>query len=98
MATFGNTYKEFHRHPELSFQEKRSESTAVQNLRSLKAFQVHEHIGGCSAVGVYYNGSGPMFLLRADMDALPVQETTGLEYKSIKLWLFQVVKTCIHLS
>jgi hippurate hydrolase len=74
-------YRHLHQHPELSHQESH---TAVEVAERLGGFgyQVHEGIGGTGVVGVLRNGDGPSVLLRADMDALPVRERTGLPYAS----------------
>ncbi|KAI4116209.1 MAG: hypothetical protein LQ345_003333 [Seirophora villosa] len=76
-------YKHFHSHPELSFQEARTASTIAAHLRSLNAgYEIHTSIGGHGLAGVLRNGTGKTVLLRADMDALPVKEDTGLDYAS----------------
>ena len=85
LAHFEKVYKDLHQHPELSHQEQRTSSIAAQHLKSLDAFEVIENIGGHGLVGILRNGAGPTVLLRADMDALPVKETTGLEYASTKI-------------
>ncbi|MGW4486198.1 amidohydrolase [Amycolatopsis sp. NPDC004368] len=74
-------YIDFHRHPELAFAETR---TAAELARRLAAdgFEVHPGIGRTGVVGVLRNGEGPTVMLRADIDALPVEEKTGLEYAS----------------
>lgn len=74
-------YIDLHRHPELSFQETRTAGIAAGHLRDL-GLEVHEGIGVTGVVGVLANGSGPVVWLRADMDALPVKEETGLAYAS----------------
>lgn len=74
-------YRDLHRHPELSFQEFRTAAIAAQRLRAA-GFATTEGVGGTGVVGVLRNGPGPVALLRADMDALPVLEDTGLEYAS----------------
>jgi hippurate hydrolase len=74
-------YRDLHRHPELSHQEHRTATKIAERLR-LAGLQVHEGIGGTGVVGVLTNGDGPTVLLRADMDALPVREATGLPYAS----------------
>lgn len=74
-------YIDLHRHPELSFQETRTAGIAAGHLRDL-GLDVHEGIGVTGVVGVLANGSGPVVWLRADMDALPVKEETGLAYAS----------------
>ena len=83
LIAFESTYRDLHRHPELSEQEKRTSSIAANHLQKL-GYTVHEHIGGYGTIGVLDNGVGPTALLRADMDGLPVLERTGLEYASKK--------------
>lgn len=74
-------YKDLHAHPELSMAEKRTAAIAAKHLRSLD-YKVTEGIGGTGVVGVLENGSGGVVMLRADMDGLPIKETTGLDYAS----------------
>jgi amidohydrolase len=74
-------YRSLHQHPELSHQEHRTAAAAAEGLRQA-GFQVHTEVGGTGVVGVLRNGDGPSVLLRADMDALPVRESTGLPYAS----------------
>jgi amidohydrolase len=74
-------YRELHRHPELSHQEHATAAEVAERLRSF-GFEVHEGVGGTGVVGVLQNGNGPGVLTRADMDALPVKEQTGLPYAS----------------
>lgn len=74
-------YKDLHAHPELSFQETRTAGIAAGHLEDL-GFAVHRNIGKTGVVGVLDNGPGPVVMLRADMDALPVKEATGLDYAS----------------
>ncbi|GAB3396761.1 amidohydrolase [Humibacter soli] len=74
-------YTDLHRHPELSYQEHRTAKIAADGLRSF-GIDVVEGIAGTGLAGVLSNGDGPVVLLRADMDALPVAEDTGLEYAS----------------
>src|ERR1051325_8625167 len=74
-------YKDVHTHPELSMQEKRTASAAAERLRAAD-FEVAEEVGNTGVVGVLRNGDGPTVMLRADMDALPVQEQSGLDYAS----------------
>ncbi|MFL6054671.1 MAG: amidohydrolase [Actinoallomurus sp.] len=74
-------YKDLHAHPELSHQEHRTGARVTERLKSWN-YQVHEGVGGTGVVGVLANGDGPTVLLRADMDALPVREDTGLPYAS----------------
>ena len=74
-------YKDVHSHPELSLQETRTAGIAAERLRAA-GYEVASGIGKTGVVGVLRNGPGPTVMLRADMDALPVQEATGLEYAS----------------
>jgi hippurate hydrolase len=74
-------YRDFHSHPELSMQEVRSPSILAAEARKL-GFQVTEHVGKTGVVAVMKNGPGPVLLIRADMDALPVKEQTGLPFAS----------------
>src|SRR3546814_15303773 len=73
--------RDFHRKPELSFQEKQTAARlAAESGKS--GFQVTEGVGGTGVVAVMKNGPGPVLMIRADMDALPVHEQTGLAYAS----------------
>jgi amidohydrolase len=74
-------YRELHSRPELSHQETVTSSKVAARLGE-DGYEVHEHLGGTGVVGVLRNGEGPTVLLRADMDALPVEEATGLAYAS----------------
>jgi hippurate hydrolase len=74
-------YKDIHSHPELSMQEKRTAGLAAENLKTA-GFEVTEGVGQTGVVGLLENGDGPTVMLRADMDALPVKEATGLPYAS----------------
>src|SRR3954447_21675670 len=74
-------YRDVHEYPELSRREERTAGLVAGRLRDA-AFEVHERVGGTGVVGVLRNGDGPTVLLRADMDALPVREATGLPYAS----------------
>jgi amidohydrolase len=74
-------YRDLHRYPELSHQERRTAAKVYERLGGA-GYQVHQGVGGTGVVGVLANGEGPTVLLRADMDALPVRETTGLPYAS----------------
>ena len=74
-------YTDVHAHPELSMQESRTSSLAADRLRAA-GHEVTTGIGKTGVVGLLRNGSGPTVMLRADMDALPVEEATGLPYAS----------------
>lgn len=81
LPELADVYRDLHEHPELSFQETRTAEIVADRLTAW-GFDVHTGIGGTGVVGVLDNGSGPTALLRADMDALPVAEKTGLPYAS----------------
>jgi hippurate hydrolase len=82
-------YKDIHIHPELSAQEERTAALVARELRGAGC-EVTEHLGkyenaklkGYGVVGLMKNGDGPTVLVRTDMDALPVEEETGLPYAS----------------
>ena len=74
-------YKDLHSHPELGFHEQRTSSLVERHLTAL-GFDTTTGVGTTGVVGVLKNGVGPTALLRADMDALPVREETGLDYAS----------------
>lgn len=76
-----STYKHIHTHPELSMQERSTAKLAADQL-GIAGFKVTTAIGKTGVVGILRNGEGPTVMLRADMDALPVQEATGLPYAS----------------
>ena len=89
MAALVSTYKALHAAPELSHYEEKTSALVAKELRAL-GYSVIERIGkykrpewvGYGVVGVMKNGEGPVVLVRADMDALPVEEKTGLPYAS----------------
>ena len=74
-------YTDIHAHPELSMQETRTAGIAAQRLRDA-GYEVTTGIGKTGVVGLLRNGAGPVVMLRADMDALPIREATGLPYAS----------------
>lgn len=74
-------YRDLHQHPELSFQEGRTAAIAADHL-TRAGFEVTTGVGGTGVVGILRRGTGATVLLRADMDALPVKEETGLAYAS----------------
>ena len=75
--------KYLHQNPELSFQEFETAKRMIKELEGI-GFEVTENVGGNSVVGVYKNGDGPTVFLRTDMDALPIEEKTGLPFASTK--------------
>ena len=74
-------YKDIHAHPELSMQEMRTAGIAADHLRA-SGFEVTTGVGKTGVVGILRNEAGPTVMLRADMDALPIKEATGLSYAS----------------
>jgi amidohydrolase len=74
-------YRDLHQHPELSHKEHRTAQRVAGELRQY-GYTVQDGIGGTGVVGTLSNGDGPVVLLRADMDALPVKEDTGAGYAS----------------
>jgi hippurate hydrolase len=74
-------YRDLHAHPELSMEEVRTPALMAPKMREL-GFEVTEHVGKTGVVAVMKNGPGPVLLIRADMDALPVKEETGLPFAS----------------
>jgi amidohydrolase len=90
-------YCDLHAHPELSFEETRTAAIAAAELRAA-GFAVIEGVGATGVVGVLRNGSGPTVLLRADMDALPVVEATGLAYASITSGVMHACGHDVHVA
>lgn len=76
-----NLYRDLHAHPELGLREHRTAGKAAAALHA-HGYRVTTGIGGTGVAGVLHNGPGPTVMLRADMDALPVEEATGLPYAS----------------
>ena len=74
-------YRDLHANPELSEQEVNTAAKLAKRLKAMK-FDVTEKVGGTGVVAVMKNGSGPVLLIRADMDGLPVVEQTGLPFAS----------------
>ncbi|MFE0028531.1 amidohydrolase [Amycolatopsis sp. NPDC059021] len=74
-------YVDLHQHPELSFAETRTAGILAARLER-DGYEVHTGIGKTGVLGILRNGEGPVVMLRADIDALPVEEKTGLSYAS----------------
>ena len=74
-------YKELHANPEVAFQEVRTAARMADEMRKL-GFEVTEKVGGTGVVAIYKNGAGPTVLVRTELDALPMEEKTGLPYAS----------------
>ena len=85
LQTYESLYKTLHANPELSHQESESAALILKHLLSLSSdFEIRKDIGGNGLIAILTNGAGETVLLRADMDALPVKEMTGLDYASHK--------------
>ena len=74
-------YIDLHRHPELSFHEQQTAAKLAAGLRGL-GYAVTSGVGRTGVVGILKNGDGPVVMLRTELDALPVEEKTGLPYAS----------------
>ncbi|NMH66602.1 amidohydrolase [Shewanella salipaludis] len=74
-------YLDLHQHPELSYREQATGKRMAGELKQL-GFEVTEEFGGHGVVGIFNNGAGPVVMIRADIDALPVTEETGKPYAS----------------
>ncbi len=74
-------YKDIHAHPEVAMQENRTAALLAAEMRKL-GFAVTEHVGKTGLVAIYRNGPGPTVLVRTELDALPMEEKTGLAYAS----------------
>ena len=74
-------YKEIHAHPELAFQEVKTAARLAAEMRAL-GFDVTENVGKTGLVAIYRNGDGPTIMVRTELDALPMEEKTGLDYAS----------------
>lgn len=81
MPSLMRIYRHLHAHPELSFQEVNTAAMLAKEARRL-GFDVTDKVGGTGVVAVMRNGPGPVLMIRADMDALPVEERTGLPFAS----------------
>ena len=75
-------YKTRHQNPEISLEEKNTAGALARELKSI-GYDVTENVGGYGIVAILRNGKGPQILYRTDMDALPMAEKTGLDYRSL---------------
>jgi amidohydrolase len=85
-------YKDIHAHPELGFQEQRTAAKLAAELKAL-GYEVTEGVGGTGIVGIYRNGPGPTVMVRTELDALPLEEKTGLPYASKARQMLRGVET-----
>jgi hippurate hydrolase len=93
-------YKEIHAHPEIAFQEEKTASKLAAEMRAL-GFEVTEKVGKTGLVAIYKNGEGPTIMVRTELDALPMEEKTGLSYASHDKTIWQgretfVAHSCGH--
>ena len=80
--SLGTLWDHFHRNPELSFREFATSARMAKELKAIPGMVVTEKVGQTGVVGVMANGPGPVVLIRADMDGLPVEEKSGLSNAS----------------
>ena len=80
-AYLGDLFDHFHRNPELSFMEQATAARLAEEFREV-GFEVTEGVGGTGVVAILRNGPGPVVMMRADMDGLPVEEKSGLSNAS----------------
>src|SRR5215208_3945774 len=74
-------YRDLHAHPELAFEEVKTAAKLAAEMRAL-GFEVTEKVGKTGLVAIYNNGDGPTIMVRTELDALPMEEKTSLEYAS----------------
>src|SRR6516162_7053366 len=74
-------YKDIHTHPEIAFQEVKTAGKLAAEMPAI-GFEVTEHVGRTGLVAIYKNGDGPTIMVRTELDALPMEEKTGLPYAS----------------
>jgi hippurate hydrolase len=93
-------YKDIHAHPEIAFQEERTATRLAAEMRAI-GFEVTEKVGRTGLVALYRNGAGPTIMVRTELDALPMEEKTGLSYASGEKTIWQggetfVTHSCGH--
>src|SRR5713101_4224680 len=93
-------YKDIHAHPEIAFQEEKTAAKLAAEMRAL-GFEVTEHVGKTGLVAIYKNSDGPTIMVRTELDALPMEEKTGLAYASLDKTIWQgretfVAHSCGH--
>lgn len=88
---------ELHQYPELSLQEEKTSNRISGELRKL-GFEVTEKLGGHGLVGLLKNGNGKTVLIRTDLDALPIEENTGLPFSSKNKGVMHACGHDIHMS
>ena len=93
-------YKDIHAHPELAFQEEKTAAKLAAEMRAI-GFEVTEKVGRTGLVALFRNGDGPTIMVRTELDALPMEEKTGLSYASRDKTIWQgretfVAHSCGH--
>ncbi|MEU6444102.1 amidohydrolase [Streptomyces sp. NPDC047046] len=91
-------YRDLHAHPELAFEEHRTAAVVASELARIGGWDVTRQVGGSGVMGVLRHGEGPVVWLRADMDALPVREETGLSYASVEAGLMHACGHDVHVA
>jgi metal-dependent amidase/aminoacylase/carboxypeptidase family protein len=86
-------YRDLHEHPELAFHEERTAAALADRLRVL-GFEVTTQVGGTGLVAILRNGSGPVVMLRTELDALPIEEKTELPFASKAKGLIPKERRC----
>lgn len=87
-------YKDIHAHPELAFEEVKTAAKLAAEMRAL-GFEVTEKVGKTGLVAIYNNGDGPTVMVRTELDALPMEEKTGLDYASRDKTVWNGVETFV---
>jgi amidohydrolase len=87
-------YKDIHAHPELAFEEVKTAAKLAAEMRAL-GFEVTEKVGKTGLVAIYKNGDGPTIMVRTELDALPMEEKTGLDYASRDKTVWNGVETFV---
>ena len=87
-------YKDIHAHPEIAFQEEKTAAKLAAEMRAI-GFEVTEKVGKTGLVALYKNGDGPTIMVRTDLDALPMEEKTGLPYASRDKTIWQERETFV---
>jgi len=87
-------YKDLHAHPELAFEEVKTAAKLAAEMRSL-GFEVTEKVGKTGLVAIFGNGDGPVIMVRTELDALPMEEKTGLAYASRDKTIWNGVETFV---
>jgi amidohydrolase len=90
-------YRDLHRNPELAFQETQTAAKLAARLKAL-GFDVTTAVGRTGIVGVLKNGLGPTVMLRTELDALPVEEKTGLDFASAVKGVMHACGHDLHMS